>query len=281
MQILSKIGYIVVFCILMCLSVFSSDINNKEKEMDKNITPSSVALRVSPPESSIEEKKMQIPEENYTVHTDQRTFSPSIETTIELASEESQAPEIPESLPLTIRFHSSHTNTIYQIDDFIGKPIGEYIKILVKNCTLEIEDRRRYNYDFSISCNPELPENILTGLGISALTRKTVIAESLSQQLSFHSCTLSFSFKEQTVLSTKCEQEKRVHCVPSQYSLIRKQEGLARESLINCFLRNAKNPSSATSQSALHLGYTLVKIKDKAVIVPKGSPDALLHGTKN
>ena len=290
MCIFAKIKYIIVFIffsLMVTFSAFSSDIKLEET------TPMSVASARIMSGALNETGKVGIGE-RYTSEPSNahlacqgampvriKKSSRILTSIMESASPESPAAEIPAPLPLTIYFHSNHTNTIYQVDDFIGKPIGEYIKILVKNHTLEIKDRASYNYDFSISCNPELPKDVLTDLGIGSLTRKIVITESLSQQLSLHSCTLSFSFKEQTVLSTKCEQEKRVYCVHSQYSLIRKQERLVSESLINCFLRNARNPSSATSQSALHLGYTLVKIEGKAVITPKGSPDALLHGTNN
>ena len=222
---------------------------------------------------------------------------------MESVSSESTAAEIPAPLPLTIYFHSNHTNTIYQVDDFIGKPIGEYIKKLTKDGRLVREDRALYYYDFSISCNPELPKDVLADLGIGSLTRKIVITESLSQQLSLHSCTLSFSFKEQTVLLTKQEQD-RIHKLidpaflssihpmspPAEKKFWQKtrhdnllKENAEKKAIQECMARHffTRNTSESTTTPILHLGYTLVKIEGKAVITPEGSPDALLHGTNN
>lgn len=314
MHIFPGIKYIITssfFSAMVNSSAFSKDTELKET------TPMSVAseriISMLPNEKGRENiKEIYISEESNTHLGCQDAMPVKIKKSsripkpiMELTNEESQAPETPAPLPLTIHFHSSHTNRVYQTDDFIGKPIDEYIKILVKNRRLEREDRARYNYDFSISCNPELPKDVLTDLGISALTRKIVITESLSKQLSSHSCTLSFSFKEQTVILTKQEQD-RIHklidpaflCSINPLSPLaekkfwqktrhdtllkeKAEEQATQECATRHFFKREGNTSESTTTPILHHGYTLVKKEGKIVIVHEGSPDALLHGTNN
>jgi hypothetical protein len=191
--------------------MFKSDIlplhTNSDGETDKDVSPTSIEYSQSMPLLPIIDQFMILnksPDLDSYEDNGVTTKAISADDEYEKMDEENlQTPSL-----LTLYFHSSHTYEKYRLDDFIDKSIGEYIKLLIKKRLLTQEDRALYNYEFQIVCTPELPKNILTDLGISSLTRKTIITKNIAEQLDLHFCTLSFCFGEQTTLSSKYEQSK-------------------------------------------------------------------------
>lgn len=130
MYIFPKIKYIIIsafFSAMINSSAFSKDTELKET------TPMSVAseriISIPPNEKGSENiKKIYISEESNTHLGCQDAMPVKIKKSsripkpiIKSASMQSSAEETPAPLPLAIHFYSSHTNTPYQLDDFIGK----------------------------------------------------------------------------------------------------------------------------------------------------------------
>lgn len=261
MNILFKINFVFAFITTSTFAAsFFTDAHTQQE------TPVSIAVRYSPDQlQEGQKRKIQIREEHNTCYDPYPPQLPSQEPTPEPVAciDLSTITNLDTFTDITITLRSTQTSTNYALQDIIGKNIHEYIKLLKKNNALQGEDRARYNYGGPISCTPELPQNVLSTLGIIAITGKTVITRDIAKQLSIHRCTLSFSFDSQLAITRS--NNSIIFGSSQEIDEERRLEKMRIES----FVRSTKRPPDRTTTSLhkLHHGYKIIKNDGQAKVI--------------